>query len=118
MRFVVGEYDPTLPLVIDPTLAYSTYLGGSGQDEGYSIAVDTDGNVYLIGFTASEDFPVTNGSIRSSKINNAFVTKLTVSFPLAIGPATFPDERLEASYSQAAITANGDAPSPLPPRRR
>ncbi len=109
MRFVVGEYDPTLPLVIDPTLAYSTYLGGSGQDEG---------NVYLIGFTASEDFPVTNGSIRSSKINNAFVTKLTVSFPLAIGPATFPDERLEASYSQAAITANGDAPSPLPPRRR
>jgi hypothetical protein len=42
--FAVGAHDPALPLVIDPTIAYSTYLGGSGNDAGTSIAVDRAGN--------------------------------------------------------------------------
>src|SRR5206468_7525367 len=39
--FAVAAYDPSKPLVIDPGLSYSTYLGGSGDDQGYGIAVDT-----------------------------------------------------------------------------
>ena len=58
--FAVGEYDATLPLVIDPmqgTPVYSTYLGGSGEDEGQGIAVDSDGNAYVTGFTTARTSP-------------------------------------------------------------
>ena len=45
------------PLVIDPVLAYSTYLGGNGNDIGHAIAVDSAGNAYVTGETASTNFP-------------------------------------------------------------
>ena len=50
---VTGAYDATLPLVIDPGIIWSTYLGGSGDDRGYGIAVDSDRNVYATGLTNS-----------------------------------------------------------------
>src|SRR5205823_11235561 len=58
--FEVAKYDVTKPLVIDPVLVYSTYLGGSGDDSGASIAVDSAGNAYILGQTASPDFPTRN----------------------------------------------------------
>ena len=58
IEFVVGRYDKTRPLVIDPTLSYSTYLGGSQGDAGYGIAVDSTGNTYIAGQTCSTNFPV------------------------------------------------------------
>jgi hypothetical protein len=51
--FRVASYDPSHPLVIDPTLSYSTYLGGSSEDYGYAIAVDASGNAYITGYTYS-----------------------------------------------------------------
>src|SRR5262245_50157282 len=51
----VGEYDATRPLIIDPVLVYSTYLGGSGIDEGSSIAIDEDGQAYEAGCTEALD---------------------------------------------------------------
>lgn len=63
--FQVGEYDRSLPLVVDPVLSYSTYLGGSGYDAGTGIAVDTFGNTYVTGFTRSPNFPVTAGSLQT-----------------------------------------------------
>ncbi len=75
--FRVGAYDRTLPLVIDPTLVYSTYLGGSSEDMGTGIAVDTSGSAYVTGYTASTDFPVTIGPPYGGGIAfDAFVTKL------------------------------------------
>ena len=51
VTFEVARYDRTRPLVIGPTLAYSTYLGGSGQDVGSAIAVDASGDAYVTGST-------------------------------------------------------------------
>jgi len=58
--FEVGAYDMTKPLVIDPALVYSTYLGGSTLDEASAIAVDSAGNAYITGRTLSPDFPTTS----------------------------------------------------------
>src|SRR4030095_8066780 len=49
--FAVGPYDHSRELTIDPTLVWSSYLGGTGSDQGNDVAVDTDGNVYVTGFT-------------------------------------------------------------------
>ncbi len=58
---VQGDYDPRYPLTIDPTLVYSTYLGGSGDDYGNGIAVDGTGHAYVTGDTDSNNFPTTAG---------------------------------------------------------
>ena len=57
----VAAYDATRPLVIDPILAYSTYLGGSGSgtESSNAIAVDAEGHAYVTGFTLADDFPTT-----------------------------------------------------------
>jgi len=77
--FRVAAYDAHRPLVIDPALFYSTYLGGSDSDEGFAIAVDTAGNAYVTGSTFSIDFPTTQGAFQTtlaSSNGDAFVTKL------------------------------------------
>jgi len=76
--FEVGEYDATRPLVIDPTLTYSTYLGGAGFDGAHSITVDADGNAYLTGETDSIDFPTTAGAFQTVNggLHDVWVAKL------------------------------------------
>ncbi len=81
--FEVGEYDTALPLVIDPTIVYSTFIGGSTEDRGNAIAVDSTGNTYIIGTTLSPDFPTTVGAFDRTSHNqqqaHVFVTKLNAS---------------------------------------
>ncbi|MBE7531698.1 MAG: hypothetical protein HND44_06625 [Chloroflexi bacterium] len=57
VRFELGEYDPQRPLIIDPTLVYSSYFGGSSDDYGRDVAMDGSGNVYLVGNTYSSTLP-------------------------------------------------------------
>src|SRR3954463_6240181 len=74
--FELGAYDHSRPLVIDPTLSYSTYLGGSGEDQGNGIAVDSSGRAYVTGQTESTDFPVKSGVQTNKASTDAFVTKM------------------------------------------
>lgn len=78
--FLVAKYDRAEPLVIDPVLAYATYLGGPSENDGRGIAVDADGNAYVTGTTNSATFPNVGGladpndDIQGPR--DAFVTKL------------------------------------------
>src|SRR5262249_46940031 len=81
--FRVDAYDRSRPLVIDPTLAYSTYLGGSSYDFGYGIAVDAAGNAYVTGTACRINFPTPPGALQTTHISDgtgdAFVAKLNVA---------------------------------------
>ena len=80
--FQVASYDPSYPLIIDPTLSYSTYLGGSSFEDGEGIAVDGSGNAYVTGDTYSSDFPMQNpyqGTKAGSDSVDVFITKLSSS---------------------------------------
>jgi len=81
VAFKLGAYDHSRALVIDPVLAYSTYLGGSSVDYGYGIAVDTFGSAYVTGETSSGNFPTTAGAFQTTPAgtSNAFVAKLNPS---------------------------------------
>lgn len=74
--FRVSQYDQNKEIVIDPVLVYSTYLGGSGNDQPQGITVDNAGCVYITGYTDSMDFPLaTLGSLATGS-THAFVAKL------------------------------------------
>ena len=77
--FKIGAYDVTRPLIIDPVIIYSTYLGSKDWDEGEGIVVDSLGNAYLTGKSMPSNFPMLN-SLQSSSGggNDAFVLKLNV----------------------------------------
>lgn len=74
--FEVGTYDEGRPLVIDPILDYSTYLGGGGTDYGRDIAVSGD-NAYVTGSTESLDFPLRDEAQPDKAGTDAFVSKLS-----------------------------------------
>lgn len=81
--FELGSYDAAYPLTIDPTLEYSTYLGGTGNDRFYAVAVDTaTGDVFVAGETNSDDFPgsPTNvGNTGPGSFPNVLVTRIAAN---------------------------------------
>jgi hypothetical protein len=77
--FALGPYDRSRELVIDPALSYSTYLGGSDEDEAFGIAVDASGNAYIAGQTNSPSFPAHTGTVSTAGLFDAFVSKLDAS---------------------------------------
>lgn len=76
--FQIAAYDTGKPIVIDPVLSYSTYLGGGQHEQGRGIAVNASGNAYVTGMTPSSDFPASVGAYDESYNTNGdvFVTKL------------------------------------------
>lgn len=76
--FRIGDYDPALPLVIDPVLSYSSYLGGDNLENGHAVAVDSEGHIYAAGATASVNFPTTDPlQDHFAGFVDAFVTKMS-----------------------------------------
>ena len=60
VSFEIASYDASRPLVIDPALSYSTYIGGTGTDGAFGVSIDQYGNAYVTGFTSSTNFPTKN----------------------------------------------------------
>jgi hypothetical protein len=110
VTFEIANYDRTRPLVIDPVLAYSTYLGGSGSDVGHGIAVDALGNAYVAGWTSSSDFPTTSGAYQTaccgafvSKLNPAGSALIYSTYLSGISPG------VDSQVATLAVDASGDA---------
>jgi len=106
--FELGAYDRTRELVIDPTVsyAYSTYLGGTGDDEGYGIAFDSNGNAYVTGQTASNNFPGTTGGLSGTA--NVFVTKIAAG-GASLVYSTYVGGEATDSGNGIAVDSSGDA---------
>ncbi len=82
VRFELGAYDHSRELTIDPLLVYSSYLGGSSNDYGQGIAVDSQGSAYVTGITYSADFPTENpiyGPELTGNPYEVFVTKFNAA---------------------------------------
>jgi hypothetical protein len=105
----VGSYDPTQLLVIDP-LVYSTYIGGSGFDEGYAIAVDGSGNAYVTGRTGSLNYDVTLGAFQTTNgaYFDVFVTKLNAA-GTALVYSTYIGENGDDEGYAIAVDGSGNA---------
>jgi hypothetical protein len=105
----VGNYDSKQTLIIDP-LIYSTYLGGSGNEIGTSIAVDASGNAYLTGTTPSANYDTTSGAYQTSYAGkkDAFVTKLNYS-GTALVYSTYLGGSNDDAGATIAIDASGNA---------
>ena len=67
VRFEICGYDRSLPLIIDPAIRFSTYLGGDGNDVGRSVVTGKDGSIYVVGSSFSFDFPTTPGAYDRSR---------------------------------------------------
>ncbi|MEP6962168.1 MAG: SBBP repeat-containing protein, partial [Acidobacteriota bacterium] len=78
LTFEMGNYDPALPLVIDPVITYSTYLGGSGMGAVTAVARDSAGNLYAAGWTEAVNFPIA-GAAQAANAGgvDSFIVKLS-----------------------------------------
>ena len=109
--FRIGTYDRRRALVIDPVLTYSTYLGGTGSENPYAIAVDGDANIYVAGETSSLDFPVVNGQPPTpggSSFLDAFVAKINAAGN-ALVYATYLGGSQPDTAADIAVDAGGSA---------
>jgi Bacterial Ig domain/FG-GAP-like repeat/PKD domain/RTX calcium-binding nonapeptide repeat (4 copies)/Beta-propeller repeat len=116
VRFALGAYDPGLPLVIDPVLSYSTYLGGSNNDQANDIATDSKGNTYVIGTTRSAN--ILPGFVTPTIDNNrAFVAKfapdgtIDTAFSRTLGrPPRFDEFGYRESFGYQVVVGPDDLP--------
>ncbi len=109
VAFQLGNYDRSRELVIDPSVsvAYSTYLGGSGADEGQGIAFDGSGNAYVTGQTASADFPGASSTNKLKGTMNVFVTQITSAGTL--GYSTYVGGTNSDSGNSIVVDGSGNA---------
>ena len=63
IQLALGSYDRRRQLIIDLSVSYATYLGGTALDEGLGVATDGGGNTYITGGTNSPNFPNTGGGV-------------------------------------------------------
>lgn len=106
--FQLAAYDTSRPLVIDPVLSYSTYLGGSDADEGRGMAVDAAGGAYVTGITRSINFPTTADAFQPSGDFDVFVAKLNAAGS-ALAYSTYLGGSLSDVGDSIAVDTDGNA---------
>ncbi|MEM7040081.1 MAG: hypothetical protein AAF570_24125, partial [Bacteroidota bacterium] len=81
LRFDLGEYDEEAELIIDPSIEWWTYIGGSGIDQsaGGGTDINAAGEIVVHGTTVSPNFPTTTGLTLASALSDAFITKYDAS---------------------------------------
>jgi hypothetical protein len=104
--FRLGAFDANQPLVIDPVLAYSTYLGGTADDSPSAIAVDASGAVYIAGYTDSGDFPLATVGALAPGNDHVFVAKLDATGSNLIYADYLGGNNQEFSYGITLDSAN------------
>jgi hypothetical protein len=78
--FKIGDYDPKVTLVIDPKIIYGSHHGGTGNDQVRGLAVDKNGNAFLVGSTTSTNLNVTGGLQSTNRgIEDGFIVKINPS---------------------------------------
>lgn len=121
--FALGAYDTRQPVVIDPVLGYSTFLGGAGHDNGLGITVDAAGNAYATGETLSVNFPTTAGTWDTTRSgsSDAFVTKIDAAGTAFVYSTYLGGSSIDRTFAIAVdaagsayltgFTASGDFPT-------
>ncbi|HLH53843.1 MAG TPA: SBBP repeat-containing protein [Verrucomicrobiae bacterium] len=110
----IADYDASQPIVIDPVLNYSATLGGTGVNNALAVAVDPDGNVYVTGNTAANNFP-TKGAYQATFAGDqdAFVTKLdtngVIVYSTYLGGGILNNINQGSSGQAIAVDGSGDA---------
>ncbi len=109
LGFDIGRYDPAHPLVIDPGMDFSTYIGGSNDEYDRIGSVVHNGSVVVAGVTYSSDFPITPGAYDTSKSGNSdiFITRLNQNGSDLVFSTFLGDSSSEA-FGGIAIDAEGE----------
>jgi Bacterial Ig-like domain (group 3)/Kelch motif/Beta-propeller repeat/YDG domain/Galactose oxidase, central domain len=112
-----GNYDAFVTKLnaTGAALIYSTYLGGTIQDEAYGIALDYSDNAYIVGVTNSPNFPVTSGAYQTnfgSGSQDAFVCKLSFAPTVTVSSSSPTSTYGSAVSFSATVAANGGDPTP------
>lgn len=123
VKFDVGAYDRSLPLIIDPTV-YTTYIGGGSEDEMKSLVLDEQGNIITAGWTSSDDFTLTTGAYDTTfafgtdavvtKCNPAMTTMIFSTFIGGAGDDIIHDITIDGT---GALCIAGETSSPDFPTR-
>lgn len=117
VSFNLAEYDKSKELVIDPVLVYGSYLGGNLFDEGRAIAVDAQGNAYVVGTAASRNFPTTQGTIKPVMLPttsgnqfwyDAFVTKVNPTGTALVFSTYYGGRNGNESGGSVAVDSEGN----------
>jgi CSLREA domain-containing protein len=106
VSFQIAAYDPTKPLIIDPVLSYSTYLGGEFDERVFNITMDADGSTYVVGYTDGHfpnPFPQPPSPLANSQA--AFVTKIAPNGASLLYTTIFQGDRNDVGTSVAVDSA-------------
>lgn len=104
VAFDVARYDTGRTLVIDPVLAFSTFQGGTDEDDAWGVSVDNSGNSVIAGQTFSADYPASGSP---SGTSDAFITKLNAAGTAQIWSMYVGGNGDDAAYG-VAVDAVGD----------
>ena len=107
VKFAIGAYDRNRELVIDPTVSYATYIGGGGEDQATSVAVDGSGNAYITGEAGDTTFPHSAGTFGGG-LHDAYVFKLNAAGTTQVYSTLFGGSG-DDSGNGIAIDASGNA---------